>query len=421
MDSSTVAFALPPKLATDVDIKSHLFQPAKSTTSNKLSQFNRPVSEQKPSQTVGRKRSRGVSLAQDPSVPLSTRTDNHWTLATNLSSSVDSTSLANTQCGLWDHCSSSNQAQKSIGTGIGGSVASTCSTLKRGSLSRRRNSDPDSLCIRQQPWEANTGAPVYRGAAEWDGWSQAIYSVVGAAGRAWNFCRASAFRGFYAGGGQSYTISTPTLPGDVGQSILHHANEDQICQRRIDWIPGSFPEEDFIPDYMTQDHTSGARPAKKRRGLKNDYDLWADPGDSSSSPCSPRKSGPSRQSIVSTSPRQSPRARRKNVSPVVRFSPSFHHRSTRVCPEWPALSATSRSTPSSPLRESPKSLEVQRHAARVRRRESERDASLNRFNQQLKSMIREGKEALGTRIEVVDKIDAMDDEICAEDSEKENR
>ncbi|KAI4163372.1 MAG: hypothetical protein LQ342_003107 [Letrouitia transgressa] len=421
MDSSTVSFALPPKLATDVDIKSHIFQPPKSTSSNKLSQFNRPASEQKSSQTVGRKRSRHVSLAQDPTIPLSTKTDNYWTLATDLSSSIESAPLANTKRGFWDHDTSSNQTQKSVNTGSGGYRASTRSTLRRRSHSRRRNSDPDNICSREKTWKVDTGGPVYPRAAEWDGWSQAIYSVFGAAGRAWDFCRASAFRGFYAGGGQSYTISSPTSPKDVGQSILHHATRDQICQRKQDRIPGSFPEEDFIPDYMMQDHTTEARPAKKRRGLTKDYDLWGDRGNSSSSLCSPRKSGISRQSLVSASLRQSPKPRRKNGSPVVRFSPSNHHRSARAWPEWPALSATSRSTPPSPLRESPKDLEVQRHAARVRRRESERDASLNRFNQQLKSMIREGKEALGTRIEVVDKVEAMDDEICAEDSEKENR
>ncbi|KAI4211835.1 MAG: hypothetical protein LQ351_005478 [Letrouitia transgressa] len=420
MDSSTVAFALPPKLATDVDIKSHLFQPPKSTTSNKLSQFNCLASEQKSSRTIGRKRSHHVSLAEDPSTLLSTKNDSYWALTTDLSSSIESAPFANTKSRFWDHDTPSNQTQKPINTGSEGCRTSTRGTLRRSSHTRRRNSDSNHLCLTRKRWEADTRGPANQGAVEWDSWSQAIHSIVCAAERAWTFCRASAFRGFYAGGGQSYSI-TPTPPQDCGQSILHHATTDQIYQRRTDRIPGSFPEEDFIPDYMTQDHTTEARPAKKRRGLTKDYDLWADQRNSSSSPCSPRKSGPSRQPSAPTSPKQSPKPRRKNVSPVVRFSPSLHHRSTRVCPEWPALSTTSRSTPPSPVRESPKSLEMQRHAARVRRRESERDASLNRFNHQLKSMIREGKEALGTRIEVVDKFEATHDEICAEDSEKENR
>ena len=51
-------------------------------------------------------------------------------------------------------------------------------------------------------------------------------------------------------------------------------------------------------------------------------------------------------------------------------------------------------------RASPVSVDVQRHAARMRKRELEEDANLKRFNQQLKAMIKEGKEALGTKFEV---------------------
>lgn len=59
-------------------------------------------------------------------------------------------------------------------------------------------------------------------------------------------------------------------------------------------------------------------------------------------------------------------------------------------------------------------MEVQRHAARIRKRELEEDANLKRFNQQLKAMIREGKEALGTKIEVVEELDGLVDEGYAE-------
>ena len=45
-------------------------------------------------------------------------------------------------------------------------------------------------------------------------------------------------------------------------------------------------------------------------------------------------------------------------------------------------------------------MEAKRYAAMVRRREHEEDRNLRRLNKQLKAMIKEGKEALGTRIEV---------------------
>ena len=44
----------------------------------------------------------------------------------------------------------------------------------------------------------------------------------------------------------------------------------------------------------------------------------------------------------------------------------------------------------------------------MRRRELEEDANLKRFNLQLKAMIKEGKEALGTTIEVIEPADEND-------------
>lgn len=58
--------------------------------------------------------------------------------------------------------------------------------------------------------------------------------------------------------------------------------------------------------------------------------------------------------------------------------------------------------------ESPAAREAARWAALKKKEEREADQSLRRLDAQLKAMIREGKEALGTRIEV--EIDADDDE-----------
>jgi hypothetical protein len=55
---------------------------------------------------------------------------------------------------------------------------------------------------------------------------------------------------------------------------------------------------------------------------------------------------------------------------------------------------------------SPASIEAQRYAARIKKEEQEADESIRRFNAQLQAMIREGKEALGTRIEV-DEVDEL--------------
>ena len=46
------------------------------------------------------------------------------------------------------------------------------------------------------------------------------------------------------------------------------------------------------------------------------------------------------------------------------------------------------------------SPEAVKLAAKIRRRDEEGERELGRFNKRLKDMIREGKEALGTKVEV---------------------
>jgi hypothetical protein len=47
--------------------------------------------------------------------------------------------------------------------------------------------------------------------------------------------------------------------------------------------------------------------------------------------------------------------------------------------------------------------------AERRREERQADASIRRLNEQLKAMIKEGKQALGTKVEVLDDVE-MEDE-----------
>jgi len=57
------------------------------------------------------------------------------------------------------------------------------------------------------------------------------------------------------------------------------------------------------------------------------------------------------------------------------------------------------------------SPEAKSYAERIEREEREADASMKKFNARLKAMIREGKQALGTRVEVEDNLDRdMEDE-----------
>lgn len=243
-------------------------------------------------------------------------------------------------------------------------------------------------------------------------WGKTICNVFGVAGKAWEFCRAN-FRGFYAGGGPGYRMRPP----DDDESLWHSYNEkDQGLQRweRETSIPGGFPEEDFIPDYLAQDHITPQRPAKRLQTEKGG-DLNASWVMVRGAPMS-RDASPTRIAARKVPTRASPgrrpisKAGQRPILPASRPSLTSFAGSLALRSGYPASFAPSRSPIPSPKHESPVSTDVQRHAARLRRRELEDDANLKRFNQQLKAMIKEGKQALGTKVEVEDEFDSVVDE-----------
>ena len=80
-----------------------------------------------------------------------------------------------------------------------------------------------------------------------------------------------------------------------------------------------------------------------------------------------------------------------------------HHRRASYAP-------TRTPTTETPTQDaSPVSVEAQRYAERMRREERQTDASIKRLNEQLKAMIKEGKEALGSKVEIVDDENEMDE------------
>ena len=270
--------------------------------------------------------------------------------------------------------------------------------------------------------DSNGRPRIYKAPGLRDGLGKAVYRVVGVAGKVWEFCRANAFPGFFAGGGQGYEMKSPPTFGDLDQSVWQEMDEDNACRtmnRDTTPVPGGFPEADFIPDYMAQDHTTPSRAAKRIQRGKIEGSLgasWVMVGSEGVS----RESSPTRLSARKVPPtaasrRKSPlRAGKRPILPASRPSLTSYAGSPSLRPDRPASFASSRSPATSPKRESPVSVEVQRHAARIRKRELEEDANLKRFNQQLKVMIREGKEALGTKVEVVENLDGLVDEGYAE-------
>ena len=202
----------------------------------------------------------------------------------------------------------------------------------------------------------------------------------------------------------------PTLEDtNSGQSMWQDGDVYQSDLGKLSVIPGCFPEQDFIAEYMSEVHTSPPRAAKRiqrEKGITGDLSAsWVLVSrETSPSRLSSRKIPPSNTSAR----RPTPKLGRRPVLPASRPLLTSFAGSPGLCSDRSASFASPRSPNMSPKRESPLSADVQRQAARMRRRELEEDANLKRFNQQLKAMIKEGKEALGTTIEVLEPADEND-------------
>lgn len=203
------------------------------------------------------------------------------------------------------------------------------------------------------------------------GWGR---TVIKAVGKVLDLCWSGAFRGFYAGGGRGYDMTagpsttlesswqsstSPSTEKDAFHSNLFHATP----------VPGQYPDDDLDRSWVVV-------PPETRDPFVGNSDI-----------ASP--SLRSRRMFQASSPRRRP-AIMPRLKKVSYASPQ------------PKSPTKSQALPSPRTRDSPVSAEVQRHAAKMRRKEREEDASIQRLNKQLQDMIREGKAALGTTVEVND-------------------
>ncbi|EED20749.1 conserved hypothetical protein [Talaromyces stipitatus ATCC 10500] len=212
------------------------------------------------------------------------------------------------------------------------------------------------------------------------GWGRAVFTVVG---KVWDFCWTNAFRGFSAGGGNSYQVSTPTPAPKEASTWQATSQLTSDTAHESTSIPGQYPDED----------------AEQLR----DKETWVFVPESSSlnlfaqSPSSTQFSRKIPRRITA----HRPQSRRSPVNPQrpITKRPTLH--GSRPISNSP-LSPTG--CPSTPQKQptSPTRLSGPRFAAQVRRREREEDASFQKMNDQLKALIREGREALGSRVEVDD-------------------
>lgn len=221
------------------------------------------------------------------------------------------------------------------------------------------------------------------------GWGRAVFSVVG---KVWDFCSTIAFRGFSAGGGDSYQVATPASkeashlqPGPQLDPFTSGGDSTPI--------PGQYPDEEA-------EHLRDREPwvfVQESPSLK--FSSARSPSPTYFSRKVPRRSAAhrpqSRRSLVNP---LRPITKRPTLNPLQSAAvPSISPTGRPSTPNKQPLSPTRGSLPGSPA-----SREAQRFAAQVRRREREEDASFQKMNDQLKALIREGREALGSRVEVDD-------------------
>ena len=261
------------------------------------------------------------------------------------------------------------------------------------------------------------------------GWGTVLVTALGGvAGKVWEFCTAGAFRGFYAGGGRGYAMNGPNhdLKPIASNERKTEPGNDCTSQRVVTTLGGGFPKSGSIPDCMSPDYDS--RPSK-RLHREHSSDLGASWVLISSRDSSPSRTASRKPPSASVpSPRQR-KAQGVSTSPTSLRPTSLHRAASFASTRSPKMKPASAHIPAaypprhceiqarevtmlrrggSPCRanvdskRSPVGDEARKFQAKFTRREEKNDRELERLNKRLTDMIRQGKEALGTTVEVFD-------------------
>lgn len=276
------------------------------------------------------------------------------------------------------------------------------------------------------------------------GWGKLMFSLVGGvAGKMWNICTGAAFKGFYAGGGQGYELK-PTSSEQQQQQNMQAAESiwEDLDSRTPGgtWnpspLPGQYPQEAFPFTFESKSNfevkeDTPPRPSKRMHTdagsswvmVSNSNDnlefhpespkpstrnSFYTPGSPSQIPRPALQHRPS--SYVSKRPSLIPVSRRTSLvsntgSPGLSRSSNNHRQSSQGTPSARQRQYTRESygIPAlhSPVAKgSPLSPEVQKYAARLRREEHEADVGMSKLNAQLAALIKEGQQALQSKVDV---------------------
>jgi len=282
----------------------------------------------------------------------------------------------------------------------------------------------------KQEKEQEKTLPDQQYATSRNGWyiGKAAWALTGGlAGKIFNFCWNTTFQGFHAGGGQPYTDCAEAVTGRGP----NYANDGFL--RKKTPIPGSYPSGRDSTDGKEQrpveslrfstTPTIYGRHASEDSLTKNNWVFIEQnrPQDHDQSPIRQR----SKASMAGSGRYELAQPVRAPASPTASFaSPRRTTSAAAVYTRPPGAGKRSRASVASPSRRqtslavspsSPASPEIESYQRKRRKEDRRQDQSLRRLNAHLQDMIREGQQALGSKIEIVDDHDTdegyFDDEV----------
>ncbi|KAF2475736.1 uncharacterized protein BDR25DRAFT_300734 [Lindgomyces ingoldianus] len=294
---------------------------------------------------------------------------------------------------------------------------------------------PPSELVRQQLAAVDSFQSSPNGTKPWV-LNQILNIVGGVAGKLVQFCSVP-FRGFQAGGGQAYVLN---LQGPLAEMGARDPFINSITGPVHTPLPGQYPEDTY--GVVSIESLENERPRMSKRLRTGEKWVVVDKdGEMDSRPGTPRLSE-RRVPIHTRSPSQIPRPmsktavlhttpKRPSLVPVSRRS-TMDRRSLQGASKMPSKVYTtprsySRQGYGSPVmfqvddqvKGSPLPKESQRLINKVRREEMEDDARMHRMGSQMTLMLKEAREALGSKfaVEDVDMVQGeMDDEGFSEES-----
>lgn len=414
--------------------RSHFFQPPNtSSASTPLQQSTYDFRFQHEGASPTKRSSRNDSLQSNLSTPQSITSGAWSSMSSHIPSTTEASDVTspapfvNTRYRLAGGLDTPSRA---IALGYEDARGAPDFTFRRGGRTDNTASPPEDYFGRMPlalEHEGNGRSRANFPQTQNEGWGKAVVSAVaGVAGKVWDFCTAGAFGGFQAGGTQGQTpggtssssYDTQNDQSSIWQDISPSASNIIDSKQPSASVPGGYPDADSSPSPDRTPSCAGKRP----RYHSSSSWIMVPPNITTSRETSPsRVTSRKLPSLASTPSARRPASSAGLCRPILPVSrPSL----TQLPTNRPASSASTRSPLPSPRRashrrtssyttngitdefppgvapESPMSAEAQRFAAKVRKREKEEERTLKGFNDRLKAMIKEGKEALGTKFEI---------------------